>query len=381
MVGPPVSAAGEIHVVEADGLVHAVRLVDGRPVDLLAEPVTRPLAWGAVVEAPVLRRDAGGRGGWVDLSALGEGRPAWVRPARPGTAALHDPGGRATVQVTGDARSDKGCEVTLDVALPGRFLVYRPLGVGVAGSRSLGKQATQQLASLLVDRPGGWILRRAAAGATAEDLAGEADRLLTMWASAHGRPQGDQVILPAPGVAMRMVLDTADPAAIVIADPARHARLKRQLSEVAPALGDRTCRDAPDALERLPDLEAALLPLARGGSLAIEETRALTAVDVDAGGAGDPLAVDREAAALVARHLRLRNIGGTVVIDFVGLRRPKDSKAVVGVLRRALDGDPAQVHLSDDFGPFGLVALARQRRGLCYADVLRRARTSGGADP
>ena len=186
--------------------------------------------------------------------------------------------------------------------------------------------------------------------------------------------------MPAPGVALRMILAGGDPAAIVVPDPAGHAGLKRRLRQAVPPLSDRVAREPSDVLEQLPDLESTIVPLSRGGSLSIEETRALTAIDVDAGGAGDLLAVNREAAAQVGRHLRLRNIGGTVVVDFVTMRRPKDTAAVSGHMRRALDGDPAQVHLSDDFGPFGLVALARQRRGLCYADVVRRARMAGEAD-
>ena len=373
-------AADQIHVVESSGLLHAMRIVDGRPVDLLAEPVARPLAWGAVLSARVLRRDAGGRGGWVDLSALGETGPAWVRPARPGSPTLPGPGERAIVQVTADTRSDKGCEVTLDVALPGRFLVYRPFGDGVAGSRSLGKQTVRQITSSLADRGGGWILRRSAGMAGSEDVADEADRLSAAWETARHCREADDVVLPAPGVALRMILDVGDPVAIVVPDPAGHARVKRQLRQAAPPLSDRVHRDTSDALEQLPDLESPVVPLSRGGSLAIEETRALTAIDVDAGGAGDLLAVNREAAAQVGRHLRLRNIGGTVVVDFVTMRRPKDAAAMLGQMRRALDGDPAQVHLSDAFGPFGLVALARQRRGLCYADAVRRARIAEEAD-
>ncbi len=377
----PVSVAGEIHLIEADGLIHALRVVDGMPVDLLAEPKERSLAWGAVVAARVLRRDAGGRGGWVDLGAIGEARPAWVRPARPGTPLLPNPGDRALVQVTADARSDKGCEATLDIAVPGRFLVYRPFGDGVAGSRSLDKQAAQGLMASLAERPGGWILRRAAAAAQADDLTGEADRLTTAWAAAQAGQGTEAVVMPAPGVALRMILDTADPAAIIVPDPAGHLRVKRQVAGTAPALGDRVRREASDALDLLPDLESTVVPLSRGGSLAIEETRALTAIDVDAGGAGDVLAVNREAASLAARHMRLRNLAGTVVIDFITTRRPKDSAAVLQGLRRGLDGDFAQIHLSDDVGSFGLVALARQRRGLCYGEVVRRAREPGGAEP
>lgn len=375
-----VGSAEQVHVVESSGLIHAVRLVDGRPVDLLAEPVDRPLAWGAVLSARVLRRDAGGRGGWVDLGALGETRPAWVRPARPGAPTLPNPGDRALVQVTADARSDKGCEVTLDVALPGRFLVYRPFGDGVAGSRSLGKQTIRQMTSFLADRPGGWILRRAAGMAEGDDMIDEADRLTAAWETARRRPETEDVVLSAPGVALRMILDVANPMAIIVPDPAGQARVKRQLRQAAPPLSDRVHRETSDVLEHLPDLESPIVPLSRGGSVAIEETRALTAIDVDAGGAGDLLAVNREAAAQVGRHLRLRNIGGTVVVDFVTMRRPKDAAGVLGHLRHALDGDPAQVHLSDDFGQFGLVALARQRRGLCYADVVHRARIAGEAD-
>ena len=107
-----------------------------------------------------------------------------------------------------------------------------------------------------------------------------------------------------------------------------------------------------------------------GGSLIIEPTAALTAIDVN--GAGRPLEVDLAAAREVARQLRLRRIGGTVVIDFVDLESKRDRARLHAALRQALADDPATVQLYP-MSPLGLVELSRQRLGPSLAELLGRA--------
>src|SRR5690606_27950138 len=126
--------------------------------------------------------------------------------------------------------------------------------------------------------------------------------------------------------------------------------------------------DIPDAL---PDLLAPELGLPSGGSIMIEPTRALTAIDVDAGSARDPALANREAATAIARQLRLRNIGGIVVIDFISTARNAARERLLRDLRDALADDPARLRGADRVSPLGLVELARQRRGRSLAELHR----------
>ena len=104
--------------------------------------------------------------------------------------------------------------------------------------------------------------------------------------------------------------------------------------------------------------------------MTIEPTRALTAVDVDAAAARDPLTANLDAAEAIARHLRLRNIGGLVVIDFISMPDRRARGQVMTRLRRSLADDPARITLDDPMSSLGLVQLARQRRGLSLAEAV-----------
>ena len=168
----------------------------------------------------------------------------------------------------------------------------------------------------------------------------------------------------------------ADPDRIVVADPAALVRARGYLAEWRPSVLDR--------LEHLPDafaasgageqLAAALEPvveLAGGGRLIIQTTAALTAIDVDGGGRR-PLEVDLEAAAEIARQLRLRRLGGTIVVDFIDLAAKSDRARLLATLRAALADDPAPVQVGR-MSPLGLVELSRKRSGPSLAEQLGRS--------
>ena len=117
-------------------------------------------------------------------------------------------------------------------------------------------------------------------------------------------------------------------------------------------------------LEVLPALLAPDVALPGGGRLWIERTRALTAVDIDG---PDPSRANWDAAAAIPRQLRLRNLGGLIVVDFAGT--PSRPEALLGQLRAGFDGDPASVRFGGGVSALGVVDLARQRRGRSLADV------------
>ncbi|MBI1237452.1 MAG: ribonuclease E/G [Alphaproteobacteria bacterium] len=160
-----------------------------------------------------------------------------------------------------------------------------------------------------------------------------------------------------------------------------------QLIEADANLAERLLRRYPEAEAIWADeagidisaaIEAAMtsrIPIPGGGVLIIEPTSALTAIDIDSAGrtanAGRKLALDLNVAAMpeIARQLRLRGIGGNVVVDCLHLRSQPDRKAVEGALKRALKADPARIDVLP-MSPFGLIELVRQRTGRSIAEVL-----------
>ena len=174
----------------------------------------------------------------------------------------------------------------------------------------------------------------------------------------------------APDAAGRLILDTLDIEEIRVADRERQNALRLWLKSAIPGLADSARGDPLDLAEEIPALLSPEISLSKGASIVIEPTRALTAIDVNAGGAADFFQVNREAARVIARQLRLRNIGGIVVVDFISMKRRDSRNALVDAFRGALDDDPAHVRMSRAMSGLGLVELARERRGLGLAEVM-----------
>lgn len=301
------------------------------------------------------------------------------RAGTPIARQLHE-GQAIVVQVRRDAQGGKGPRLTTDVTLVGRYLVYHPrrqaVGISARLARSAdGKAARARAARLFPE--GGVTLRSAARSVPDDELAGEAARLRRLWQTIEARASES----PAP---TRLHGDT-DPLAciltrrgpdlerILVADRALLVRVRNHLA---------ACRPAP-VVEHLPgafaasgageQLAAALepvVPLDGGGCLTIQETAALTAIDVDGGGRR-PLDVDLDAADEIARQLRLRQIGGIVVVDFVDLPTRTGRDRVLSALRAAFAGDPAPVRIFP-MSPLGLVQLSRRRTGPSLAERFGR---------
>jgi Rne/Rng family ribonuclease len=280
------------------------------------------------------------------------------------------------VQIRREAQGGKGPRVTTDIALPGLLLLHRPLArSGQAG------QADQQERAAALFPGGGFSLRPAALHATDGELADEAKRLRQSWAEIEARAGASRppsLLASPPEPLPRLLLDHFSPELerIVLADRGLLIGARRWLEQSLP----RWLESFAERLEYLPDafeatgaaeqLDEALgraVALPGGGSLIIEPTAALTAIDVN--GAGTPLEVDLAAAREVARQLRLRRIGGLVVIDFVDLESRRDRARLDAALRQAFADDPAAVQLYP-MSPLGLVELSRQRLGPSLAERL-----------
>ena len=372
MSGPPV----EIEVARSGGALFAARVSEGQVTDLWAERDGDTLTEGAVVCGRIGKRLPGGKGAWVDI---GLGRSAPME-----ASSGHGEGTLVPVQLLASrraAREGKAPAVSPDIALPGRFLIHRPLGSGLSFSRRLKGEARAPWPSVLGGQPGGWLVRSAAAFAPAsappgavEAEAGFLARAGTGLAerAATARPGGG--LIPPPAVWQRLLCDLPDPVAIRADTPDLHAQISKWLRQAAPDLEDRLVSAPASALlSLLDDPEVLVSPsvaLDGGGTLWIEPTRALTAVDIDAPRGAAPTEANIQAARLLARLIRLRNLGGLFAVDFLRMGRPADRAAVLAALRDGLEESPAQHQFARQISPIGPYLFSRQRRGSPVADVM-----------
>lgn len=379
----------EILIDRAGPLTRAAVLTGGRLTDLHVDHAERPSLLGAVFVGTVERIATGLDAAFVQL---GQGRPGLLSAAdargpkgrvdRIGTVLRA--GQPVLVQVKADAAGAKGPVLTMDITLPGRFLVHAPRMRGISLSKRLPAGSARADVLRRVEaavRGDGWIARASAATADPELVACEADALVAAWRTietAAGGP-GPARLHPGPDAVRRVLIEhgTPTPAAIRVDGPDLPGGVARVCAERAPDLAGRVHRHTGDpALFEAHDLNDAIdallsprVPLAGGASLVIERTEALTVVDVNAGERGNALDVNLEAAAEIARQLRLRNLGGIVVVDFINMKGRGDGERLLGALTRAVEDDPAQAHVYG-MSALGLVEMTRTRRGAALADVL-----------
>jgi ribonuclease G len=364
---------------------------DGRLIEVdVADRQARAIR-GQVFLGRVSAIDATLNAAFVDC---GLDQPAWLSardaipisgPPRgmPIDRQLHE-GQAVLVQVSREPQGGKGARVTGDIGLAGLHLVHQPRRADAGISGRLGRSAeakVQRARAKHLFSDGGFMLRSAAPAAEDAVLLAEAKRLRALWRDIEARAAAAKPPVrlhggDAPGLRLIRERLSPDLARIVVDDPAALARARAMLDEVAPQLADRL-ELMPDAFERTgarEQIEATLLPavaLPGGGSLRIELAAALTAIDVDGAGRR-ALDADLEAAREIARQLRLRRIGGTVVVDFIDLPAPKDRARLRAELKTALADDPAAVQVFP-MSTLGLVPISRQRTGPSLAELLGRS--------
>jgi ribonuclease E len=289
------------------------------------------------------------------------------------------------VQVTKNPIGAKGARLTQDVSLAGRFVVMVPNQPKTYGiSKRLPDDERKRLRKVLEGiRPenAGLIVRTAAEGATAEELARDLARLQDQWrqiSELAARSKPGTLLYREPPLVVRVIREefTKEYRAIVIDDPGIHDEVKAYVDAIAPELSERVERYDDESLpifERFhvhEQLHKALdrkVWLPSGGSLIIERTEALTVVDVNTGkNVGKSNLEDTvfqnnlEAAEEVARQLRLRDIGGIIVIDFIDMEIKKNRDAVVKALREALARDKTRTQVFE-ISELGLVEMTRKR--------------------
>lgn len=366
------------------------------------------VADGRLVELQIVRRDKPTRVESVflgrlervmpDLDAafvdIGIGRSGFLRAEdRAGIDDWPPPGAPLLVQVRHDGEADKGPRLSMDVAVTGRYVVYHPLGEGVRFSRRIEGESERDRLRGHVEGllEGGVVLRTAAAGAAADLLRGDAQQVLERWEQLR-----------------RFALDAPPPADLTARLPAERDPITRMLRDhgatleevilddraMARSLQDRMDRQGEKLRVRwhngpMPAFEiddvagqidaalAARIALESGVEVLFEPGETLIAVDVDSASAGGrqgraprrPVDVNLDAAPAIAQQLRLRNLAGAVVIDFVTMRSSYDRDKVQAALAEALADDPVPTQLYG-FTRLGHFELTRARRGPTLAAQL-----------
>ena len=297
------------------------------------------------------------------------------------------PGDRVLVQVTKDPVGHKGARLTSQVSLPGRYLVYVPNGSMSGISRKLPDTERARLKRILKDvLPDnvGVIVRTAAEGATEEQLTLDVQRLTSQWAMISQQVESVQspaLLHSEPDLLIKIVRDVfnEDFQRLVIEGDDARETIESYLRSVAPDLLDRlqsyeSQGDSFDEFRVSEQIEKALdrkVWLPSGGSLVIDRTEAMTVVDVNTGkfvGSGGNLEEtvtknNLEAAEEIVRQLRLRDIGGIIVVDFIDMVLESNRDLVLRRLVECLSRDRTK-HQVAEVTSLGLIQMTRKKLGL-----------------
>jgi len=305
------------------------------------------------------------------------------------------PGQTIVCQVTKNPIGLKGARLTQEVSIPGRFVVLVPESATYGISRRLDDNERRRLRRILDDvRPEGHglIVRTAAAGASAEDLRRDVEMLVGRWREIDERTRklpAPALLYSEPHMAVRIIREelTDEHRSVLIDDPELFVIVRDYVSQFNPELAERVelydlSNEALPLFERHhvhEQLHKALdrkVWLPSGGSLIIERTEALTVIDVNTGKNVGSSSLEEtvfennlEAAEEIARQLRLRDIGGIIVIDFVDMEIKANRTSVLAAFKAALarDKTPTQVY---EISELGLVEMTRKRVGEGLVEAL-----------
>jgi ribonuclease E len=375
---------------------------DGRLMELNIEISGKEQTRGNIYKGVVVRVEPGLQAAFVDI---GQKKPGFIqmgdlhpdswqwrddipedqRKRRPRIQEVLHRGQELLVQVEKDARDMKGAALTSYISLPGRYMVLMP-GDDAAGiSRKIEDNAVRKelkvlVAELQVPAGYGYIVRTEAVGRTLEEVKKDLDYLVGVYERI--RKQADSIkgageIYQDAGVILRTIRDyfSDDIDEVLVDDKSAFNQAVDFLKEIMPGLEDRVKlhREKRPIFskyqleEQIDQLYEKRVPLPSGGSLIIEPTEALVSIDVNSGKSSGERGVEDtafktnvEAAAEVARQLRLRDLGGLVMIDFIDMRDIKHNKEVERTLKDALKLDKARVNLGR-ISQFGVMEMSRQR--------------------
>ncbi len=313
---------------------------------------------------------------------------------RPIERILHE-GQALLVQVIKDPIGTKGARLSTQVSLAGRLLVYLPQDSHIGISQRIEDEAEREqlrgrLQHLLPEGTGGgFIIRTMAETASEREMAADIEYLTKLWRDLGTRSSAG----PAPtlvyqdlNLAQRVLRDmaTEETSRILVDSRETHQRMVEFAAQYTPALseriehyaGDRPLFDLSAIEDEIEKALARRVDLKSGGYLIIDQTEALTTIDVNTGGFVGGRSFDDtifktnlEAAQVIARQLRLRNLGGIIIIDFIDMENADHRAAVLAELNRALERDRTRLTVNG-FTQLGLVEMTRKRTRESLAHVL-----------
>jgi len=292
------------------------------------------------------------------------------------------------IQVAKEAISTKGAKVTMDISLPGRYLVFTPFQNYVGISKQIGDAAERTRLSAIVDRlvaehldGKGVVVRTEAEGASEADLEREVKYLQQTWAQIQKKFQSD----PPPcllhkdlDLALQVARDLLSEKVYVymLDDKDQHKNVVEFVDAISPELkekvrlyDDKSPMFKAFSLEgEIEDMRRTKVPLPSGGSIIIQEAESLCAIDVNTGRFTGSKSQEEtvtqtniEAAQEVAHQLRLRNIGGIIVVDFIDMRKASNRQKVMEAFAHGCKGDRAKIRILP-ITRLGLVELTRERK-------------------
>jgi ribonuclease G len=323
-------------------------------------------------------------------------------PAKPIERILSE-GQSRLVQVIKDPIGTKGARLSTQVSIAGRLVVYLPQDPHIGISQRIEDETERQLlreklAQLLsADETGGFIIRTVAETATDAELRGDIEYLRKLWHGIRGRA----LTAPAPtllyqdlSLAQRVLRDIAGESTgrIIIDSRENFQKLQEFAAEYTPKVleklehytGERPLFDLYNVEDEIERALARRVELKSGGYLILEQTEAMTTIDVNTGGYVGTRSFDDtifktnlEAAQVIARQLRLRNLGGIIIIDFIDMESAERRAAVLAELNKALARDRTRISVNG-FTGLGLVEMTRKRTRESLEHVLCEPCTTCG---
>ena len=311
------------------------------------------------------------------------GKPERVMPS---ITDLLKPGQEIIVQIAKEPLGQKGARITSHIALPGRFVVFMPSVNHLGVSRKIASDEERQRLKRILQAhragtTGGFIVRTAGEGIPEDEIAADMSFLYSLWLDIRQKAEKK----PAPtllhydlDVVQRILRDqvTEDFKAIWVDNEQMYESVLSFMQRFQPALVNRVkmyTRSAPifDAFNITQELEKALRPkvwLKSGGYIVINQTEALVAIDINTGkyvgktGRLEDTIVktNTEAVKEIVRQIRLRDLGGIIVVDFIDMDERKNRQKVMQALEEAMEADKAPYKILQ-FNDFGLVAITRKR--------------------
>jgi ribonuclease G len=300
-------------------------------------------------------------------------------------------GEEVIVQVVKDPIGTKGARLTMQITLPGRYLVYMPYNRHIGVSQKIGDDAERERLRALLqsalgggaqaeEEEGGYILRTLAETATEAEIEADVRYLKRVWAACQERiaqsASGTLIHADLP-LALRAMRDLVRGNVEKIRIDSRETYLKaidfaiQFIPEIAERIeyypGERPIFDLYSVEDEIQKALQRKVMLKSGGYLVIDQTEAMTTIDVNTGGYVGRRNLEEtlfktnlEAAQAIARQLRLRNLGGIIIVDFIDMADPEHRRQVLRALEKALARDRSKVHMTE-MSPLGLVELTRKR--------------------